>query len=121
MTLVWRNRGRAPHPLFGEGEEMRDHLYCYRRRRQHPAKGDRAKIDGNAQHGDRELAQFPSHRRRIATACNAVVAPSMRNNPITHRHFDVTALLTAFPDIRFTPFEQGLDRTLAAALEAAHA
>ncbi len=57
----------------------------------------------------------------MADACDAVVAPSTRNKPDHHRHFDVTPLLTAFPDIRFARFEQGLDRTLAAALEAARA
>lgn len=58
---------------------------------------------------------FQAIAERIATVCNAGGAPSMCNNPITHRHFDVMALLTTFPDIRFARFEQGLDRTLAAA------
>jgi hypothetical protein len=33
-----------------------------------------------------------------------------RANPITHRHYDVTSLLKAFPDYRFIALEQGLAR-----------
>jgi len=31
-----------------------------------------------------------------------------RQTPITHRHFDVTALYKAFPTFRFTPLGEGL-------------
>ena len=36
------------------------------------------------------------------------VAGSPRQNPITHRHFDVTALHKAFPGFAFTPLDVGL-------------
>jgi hypothetical protein len=36
------------------------------------------------------------------------IATSARQNPATHRHFDVTNLLRAFPGVRFTPLEDGL-------------
>lgn len=36
------------------------------------------------------------------------VCPTDRNMPVTHRHFDVTAVRKAFPGFRFTPLEEGL-------------
>jgi UDP-glucose 4-epimerase len=36
------------------------------------------------------------------------VVGTPRENPITHRHFDVTALRKAFPTFRLTPLEAGL-------------
>jgi hypothetical protein len=41
------------------------------------------------------------------------IATSPRANPITHRHFDVSALLSAFPGFRFTPLADGLARMAA--------
>ena len=38
------------------------------------------------------------------------VQPSQRVNPITHRHFDISALVAAFPDFRFTDVRTGLER-----------
>jgi len=29
---------------------------------------------------------------------------------VTHRHFDITQTIKAFPDIRFTPLAEGLRR-----------
>jgi len=37
-----------------------------------------------------------------------------RQTPVTHRHFDVTAILKAYPTFAFTPLEQGLKLTVAA-------
>jgi UDP-glucose 4-epimerase len=33
-----------------------------------------------------------------------------RQNPITHRHFDITECLKAFPQFRYTPLRDGLER-----------
>jgi hypothetical protein len=33
-----------------------------------------------------------------------------RQNPITHRHFDIADCLKAFPRFRYTPLHQGLVR-----------
>lgn len=38
------------------------------------------------------------------------IVTTPRQNPITHRHFDVGALRRAFPAFRFTPLEDGLAR-----------
>ena len=38
------------------------------------------------------------------------IKTSPRQNPITHRHFDATAALKAFPTFRHTPLADGLRR-----------
>ena len=38
------------------------------------------------------------------------IAGTPRQTPITHRHFDISALHRAFPEFRFTPLEVGLER-----------
>jgi hypothetical protein len=43
-----------------------------------------------------------------------VIEPSARQNPVTHRHFDVTNRLRAFPDVHCRPIEDGLAAMLAA-------
>jgi len=98
-----------PITLFGEGEEQRDHIL----------------IDDVA----RLAALVLAHRSRgvlnVATGVSTsfrgvaekVVAMSgkhseirgtPRQNPITHRHFDVADGLKAFPRFRYTPLEAGL-------------
>jgi len=99
--------------LFGEGEEQRDHIY----------------IDDVA----RLVALVLSHRSRgtlnVATGVSTsfreiaekVVSLSgkrpeirgtPRQNPITHRHFDITDCLKAFPQFRYTPLQDGLTRAV---------
>jgi UDP-glucose 4-epimerase len=99
--------------LFGEGEEQRDHVY----------------IDDVA----RLVALVLSHRSRgtlnVATGVSTsfreiaekVVSLSgkrpeirgtPRQNPITHRHFDITDCLKAFPQFRYTPLQDGLTRAV---------
>ena len=39
--------------------------------------------------------------------------PTPRQNPITHRHFDVTQALKAFPSFRFTPIEEAMAAVVA--------
>ena len=97
--------------LFGDGEEQRDHVF----------------IDDVA----RLVALVLAHRSRgtlnVATGVStsfrdiAEKAVSMaggrsevrgtpRQNPITHRHFDITNCLKAFPQFRYTPLDEGMAR-----------
>ena len=39
------------------------------------------------------------------------VEPGPRSNPVTHRHYDITACLQAFPDFSYTRLDQGLADT----------
>jgi len=99
--------------LFGEGEEQRDHVF----------------VDDVA----RLVALVLAHRSRgvlnIATGVSAsfreiaekVVAlagrrseirGTPRQNPITHRHFEITDCLKAFPQFRYTPLDEGLARAM---------
>ncbi len=95
--------------LFGEGEETRDHLYV----------GDVVALTIRALErrsaGTLNLATGQSIS--YADLARAVVKPfgraipiagTPRQNPITHRSFDVTALVKAFPDFRFTPLDDAL-------------
>ena len=97
--------------LFGEGEEQRDHVY----------------IDDVA-----ELASLVLRRRStgilniatgVSTSFRSVaehvvrlaekpveIRGTPRQNPITHRHFDITDCLKAFPQFHYTPLAVGLAR-----------
>ncbi|MEQ8345879.1 MAG: NAD(P)-dependent oxidoreductase [Sneathiellaceae bacterium] len=95
--------------LFGEGEEMRDHVYV----------GDVARlILAVLRRRSSGLLNIASGRsvsyRRLAELVAAQfpaaveIAGGPRMQPVTHRHFDVTALRCAFPAFRFLPLEDGL-------------
>lgn len=95
--------------LFGEGEETRDHLYV----RDVVALTLRTLERRSA--GTLNLATGQSIS--YADLARAVVKPfgrdipiagTPRQNPITHRSFDITALVKAFPDFRFTPLDEAL-------------
>jgi nucleoside-diphosphate-sugar epimerase len=98
--------------LFGEGEEQRDHVL----------------VDDVGEIAARVLLQrsrgvlnvatgHSASFREVATQVAALVdrpveiEGSPRRNPITHRHFDTTALVRAFPDLRPTPLAEGLELT----------
>ena len=38
----------------------------------------------------------------------APISGTPQQNPITHRHFDITECLKAFPQFRYTPLRDGL-------------
>lgn len=97
--------------LFGEGEERRDHVF----------------VDDVAAIVHLVLAHRSSGVLNVATGVSTsfrtiaemVVAVSgtaseirgtPRQNPITHRHFDVTACLQAFPAFHYTSLADGLRR-----------
>jgi UDP-glucose 4-epimerase len=98
-----------PITLFGEGDEQRDHVL----------------IDDVAELIYRVLARRSTGILNIATGSSAsfrdiaervvargpapvAIAGTPRRNPITHRHFDITACLAAFPDFAYTTLEAGL-------------
>jgi nucleoside-diphosphate-sugar epimerase len=106
--------------LFGNGEESRDHLYI----------DDAAELLLHVlRHGSTGLVNLATGRsvtfravaelvaeRVAATSGRPVeVVPSARQNPVTHRHFDVGNLLRASPTTRFTPMADGLTAALTAA------
>ncbi|HMF12172.1 MAG TPA: SDR family oxidoreductase, partial [Gemmataceae bacterium] len=94
--------------LFGEGEEKRDHLYVRDLSRLIGAcigHGSEGVLDAATGHSAsfREVAD-------LVAACSpgTRLECSPRATPITHRHFDVSATLRAFPTMRFTPLRVGL-------------
>jgi UDP-glucose 4-epimerase len=95
--------------MFGKGEETRDHVFVddvvvlIGLVILHRSAGTLNLATGRSVSYD-ELAQ------RIAgllpTKIELVGTP--RQNPVTHRAFDVTAIHQAFPHFRFTPLDEGL-------------
>jgi nucleoside-diphosphate-sugar epimerase len=97
--------------LFGKGEETRDHIHvddvseitlrCLQRR----STGTLNVVTGRSA-SFREVAALVA--RHAGRPVEIVATP--RANPITHRHYDVTNLLKAFPDYRFVALEEGVAR-----------
>ena len=105
--------------LGGAGEETRDHIYV----------DDVAKLVGLAlQYRSSGLLNLATGRSVTFFDLAQLVARQFdrdievvcteRKAPITHRAFDVTALLQSFPKFVFTPLEQGLEATHQRALDA---
>lgn len=105
-----------PIVLFGDGEEMRDHVY----------------VDDVGRLATLVLAHRSTGVLNIATGVStsfrrvaemvaaqaakpAEIRGTPRQNPITHRHFDITACLKAFPQFRYTPLAVGLKLSQSAA------
>ena len=97
--------------LFGEGEEMRDHLLV----------DDvvaltllvlRHRSSGVLNLASGRSISYAELAGKIAALFERPVeiAGTPRQTPVTHRHFDVTALHKAFPAFRFTPLDEGLAR-----------
>jgi UDP-glucose 4-epimerase len=101
-----------PVVLFGEGEELRDHVF----------------IDDVAAVVSLTLAHQSRGVLNIATGVSlpfrtvaemvvshapapVEIRTTPRQNPIVHRHFDTVACLKAFPTFRYTPLEEGLRRS----------
>lgn len=97
--------------LFGGGEEKRDHVVIDDVAAlavlalMHRSSGVLNIATGTAT----SFRDVADHVRAIVGP-SVEVAPSPRANPITHRHFDISALLAAFPSFRFTPLREGLER-----------
>ncbi len=98
--------------LFGEGEEKRDHIHIDDVGRlaalvlSHRSAGV-LNIATGVSTSFREMAE------RVAALYPARVAVkgTPRQNPVTHRHFDIAQCLKAFPQFRYTALAQGLERS----------
>jgi UDP-glucose 4-epimerase len=103
-------------PLFGGGEETRDHLYIddadaiLRAVITHGSTGILNVASGHSA-SFREVADMIAAR----AGRPVLVEPSARQNPVTHRHFDITALVNGFPTMRFTPLVTGIEKMIAGA------
>jgi UDP-glucose 4-epimerase len=97
--------------LFGGGEENRDHIH----------------VDDVAAIAIRCLFRCSTGILNVATGTSKSfidvaalvaaqftrkieIATTSRQNPVTHRHFDVTNLIKVFPDFCFIPLKDGIAR-----------
>jgi UDP-glucose 4-epimerase len=101
-----------PITLFGEGEEQRDHVFVDDVARlvslvlAHRSRGELNIATGRSA-SFREVAELAVK----LSGKSAEIRGTPRQNPITHRHFDVAECLKAFPQFRYTPLGEGLERT----------
>ncbi|HUL90789.1 MAG TPA: NAD(P)-dependent oxidoreductase [Burkholderiales bacterium] len=97
--------------LFGGGEETRDHIHVddvaalTLRCLLHRSTGTLNAVTGTS-HSFHRVAEIVA--RQFKTTVEIVKTP--RANPVTHRHYAITAAIKAFPDIRFTGLEEGVAR-----------
>ncbi len=97
--------------LFGDGEEQRDHVFIDDVARlvslvlAHRSRGELNVATGQSAsfHEVADLAVKLSGK-------SVEIHGTPRQNPITHRHFDITECLKAFPQFHYTPLREGLER-----------
>jgi len=99
--------------LFGQGEETRDHIFvgdvcrlielCAR----HKSMGTLNLATGRA-YSFAEVAELVS--RAVSKPVKIEYLP--RRTPVTHKHFDVTAVLKTFSSVSATSLEVGLRQTV---------
>lgn len=99
--------------LFGEGEEQRDHVDIDDVARlvshvlNHRSRGI-LNVATGVSTSFREIAE-----KVVSLAGKPVeIRGTPRQNPVTHRHFDITDCLKAFPQFRYTPLDEGLARAM---------
>lgn len=100
--------------LFGGGEEKRDHVFVRDLSRlielvlQQRSSGVLNVATGTS-------VSFGDIARVVAGLMggDVQVVPSPRANPITHRHFDISATIAAFPSFAYTALADGLARSCA--------
>lgn len=98
--------------LFGEGEETRDHVFIDDlaeltfRVLEHRSEGVLNIATGQS----RSFGDVAKAVVQIFESPSAIVG-TPRQNPVTHRQFDITATHKAFPSFRYTPLEEGLRQT----------
>lgn len=97
--------------LFGAGEETRDHIFIQ------DAIQLIIEVLRHQSHGLLNLASGKSHSFMEAAEQVAKLYPhpieiiaTERKTPITHRHYDITQTLKAFPYMKWTSFSEGLKR-----------
>jgi UDP-glucose 4-epimerase len=98
--------------LFGNGEERRDHVFV---------KDVGRLIVQCLLRQSRGILNVATGKSvsfgEVASAIQSLFGGGIlietlpRANAVTHRHFDITALLKALPDFYFTPLENGLKET----------
>lgn len=95
--------------LFGQGEEKRDHVYI-RDLSRLTALGLSHRSEGVLNVATGRSVSFFEVAEMAARVCggDVQIEGSPRANPVTHRHFDVSALYHAFPEFRLTALEDGL-------------
>lgn len=100
-----------PIPLFGNGEEKRDHVSIDDVAAlvglvlSHRSRGV-LNIATGVSTSFREIAE----KAAALSGKNATIAPTTRQNAVTHRHFDITNCLKAFPRFTYTPLDEGMTR-----------
>jgi UDP-glucose 4-epimerase len=99
--------------LFGDGEEKRDHVHVddvaalASAVLHHRSKGILNIATGRSA-SFREVAEMV-----VALSPRSVeIRGTPRQNPITHRHFDITDCLKAFPEFHYIPLRDGLARVV---------
>lgn len=98
--------------LFGEGEEKRDHVYIDDLSRLiglgmlHRSRGTLNVATGTA-------TSFMDVARTVVSIVKQDVAieTTPRQSPITHRHFDISATIKAFPAFKPLSLDEGLAQT----------
>lgn len=102
--------------LFGEGEELRDHLYIddLVNVATWLSLGEASGVFNLASGTSRTFASIVDDLRHIVPYPFSVVT-TPRKAEVTHRRFDISGLVEALPQLRFTPFERGLRESFAAA------
>ena len=102
-----------PITLFGEGEEQRDHVFIDDVARLaalvlfHRSRGI-LNVATGVSASFREIAE----KITSLSGQRSEIRGTPRQNPITHRHFDITDCLKAFPQFRYTPLDEGLARAM---------
>ena len=98
--------------LFGEGEEKRDHVFISDLSRLiglgmvHRSRGTMNVATGTA-------ISFMDVARTVASVVNqdVPIETTPRQSPITHRHFDIAAIIKAFPSFKPVSLKVGLSQT----------
>lgn len=99
--------------LFGDGEELRDHIYV----------DDVTRIIGLClKQGSTGLLNLASGKSVSFAAVASSICSEIgtdiaverlpRSAPVTHRHFDTTELVKSFPGFEFTQIESGIQKMI---------
>lgn len=108
LRRMARKDGRIT--LFGAGEETRDHIYIddvselIVQAVLHRSAGTLNLATGSSI----SYANLAVKIRNIANTANIEIVTTKRQNSITHRAFDATAVYRAFPAFHFTALDEGL-------------
>ena len=95
--------------LFGQGEEQRDHLWvqdCTRL----IGEGLRHRSAGTLNAATGKSVSFMEAAQTVAgiVGGDVQIKGQPRSGPVTHRHFDITETIKAFPSFHFTSLRDGL-------------